>query len=313
MGKKLTNIEFSEKASAIHNGKYDYSKLKYLNSHTKVCIVCPEHGEFYQTPSSHLNGRGCPICGCSLKSNTIEFIEKAKAIHNEKYDYSKVEYVNASTPVVIICREHGEFSQTPHNHLSGKGCPKCSKTYKPTTEEFIKKCISIFGEKYDYSLVEYINKNATIMVRCNACGNVFNITPHNHLIHKEGCPHCKQSKMESLINKVLEENNVLFEKQKVFSWLVNGKSVKKLDFYLPEYNVAIECQGLQHFKPVEYFGGEEYLERQKHNDEVKKNLCYEHGINVLYYSDINIDFPYEVITNTGDLMQKLKKAANKEK
>ena len=126
----MTVQEFTEKAKKVHGDKYDYSKVEYINNKTKVCIICPEHGEFWQTPDSHLRGRGCRQC--SIKSmkdkqrlSTEDFIEKAKEIHGNKYDYSKVDYVNSQTKVCIICPKHGEFWQTPLNHLKGKGCPDC--------------------------------------------------------------------------------------------------------------------------------------------------------------------------------------------
>lgn len=123
--------KFIKKAKSVHGNKYDYSKVCYVNSQTKVCIVCPEHGEFWQTPANHIRGNKCPICsnkgrGRIKRSSTEEFIEKAKSVHGDKYDYSKVEYVNSNTNVEIICNTHGSFYQKPLNHLNGQGCPKCS-------------------------------------------------------------------------------------------------------------------------------------------------------------------------------------------
>ena len=123
--KKLSTEEWIQKAKKVHGDKYDYSKVKYYNAHTKVCIICPIHGEFWQTPASHLMGNACPKCGGKTKLNTDKFIHRAKEIHGDKYDYSKVEYINATTKVCIICPIHGEFWQTPAKHLSGKGCKKC--------------------------------------------------------------------------------------------------------------------------------------------------------------------------------------------
>ena len=121
-----TTDEFIAKAKKIHGDKYDYSKVEYVNRKTKVCIICPKHGEFWQTPSAHLRGQGCPKCKSKKQTcTTDEFIAKAKKIHGDKYDYSKVEYVNRKTKVCIICPKHGEFWQTPNHHLSGCGCPKC--------------------------------------------------------------------------------------------------------------------------------------------------------------------------------------------
>ena len=124
------NNIFIEKARQIHNDKYDYSKVNYVNSRTKVCIICPTHGEFWQTPHNHLKGYGCAECGKEKshlsKMTTEDFIVKSKEIHGNKYDYSKAYYKTCDTKVCIICPEHGEFWQTPSNHINGSGCPKCA-------------------------------------------------------------------------------------------------------------------------------------------------------------------------------------------
>ena len=144
MSKRKSNDEFIREAQSIHHNRYDYSKVEYTNNKTKVCIVCPEHGEFWQTPSDHLNGKGCPQCAGNVRCDKDTFIEKAKHMHNDRYDYSKVEYVNAHTKVCIICPEHGEFWQTPNNHLNGNGCPLCKNRkigdgLRDTVEDFTKK------------------------------------------------------------------------------------------------------------------------------------------------------------------------------
>ena len=126
----LKNSIFIEKAKQIHNDKYDYSKVNYVNSRTKVCIICPEHGEFWQTPHNHLKGYGCAECGKEKshlpKITTEDFIAKSKERHGNKYDYSKAYYKTWDAKVCIICPEHGEFWQTPSNHINGSGCPKCA-------------------------------------------------------------------------------------------------------------------------------------------------------------------------------------------
>ena len=126
--KKSTTEQFIQKAIFIHSkGKYDYSLVDYKHSKTKVIIVCPEHGEFNQTPANHLSGNGCPKCSIDEHRSSIEqFIRKAIFVHGEKkYDYSKVDYKQSQSKVIIVCPEHGEFEQTPNNHLKGQGCPKC--------------------------------------------------------------------------------------------------------------------------------------------------------------------------------------------
>jgi len=133
MPKKLTNDEFIEKAQQIHENKYDYSNVVYINNMKKVEIICknPKHGSFLQAANNHLRGCGCPKCGKSIKLTKEEFIEKSELKHGLKYDYSKVVYVHSHKKVSIICKEHGEFEQSPNHHIiQGNGCPKCGKTDK---------------------------------------------------------------------------------------------------------------------------------------------------------------------------------------
>lgn len=119
-----TTEQFIQEAKQTHGDKYDYSKVRYVNNITKVCIICPEHGEFLQIPYMHLRGNGCPKCN---KKTTEDFIQKAKKIHGDKYDYSKSMYVNCKTKICITCPIHGDFYQTPYNHLNGVGCIECYK------------------------------------------------------------------------------------------------------------------------------------------------------------------------------------------
>jgi hypothetical protein len=130
MPRTLTTEQFIEKANKIHNNKYDYSKTKFVNSKTKVKIICPLHGEFEQSHNKHLSKKGCPKCGfisrCNIaRSTSYDFITKAIKIHGDKYNYDNVVYTGKENKVIIICEKHGSFNQTPHNHLAGNGCPHC--------------------------------------------------------------------------------------------------------------------------------------------------------------------------------------------
>lgn len=132
--RRLTNNQFKNKAIAIHGDKYDYKNTRYLNANTKVKIKCPIHGYFTQTPSTHLKGAGCLICGHKKTSDSVKnscdyFIELSNKIHNNKFDYSKVVYVNNDTKVIITCPKHGDFEQTPRSHISKKGCWKCKASH----------------------------------------------------------------------------------------------------------------------------------------------------------------------------------------
>ena len=185
---RSNNDEFIKKAFVIHNNKYDYSKVEYKNALEKVIIICKIHGEFYQKPSVHLDNHGCNICGGRNKKTTEEFIEKAIKIHNNKYDYSNINYINCKSKVTIICKEHGNFEQIANDHLNGFGCSFCSGCNKKTKEEFIEKATEIHNNKYDYSKVDYINCKSEIIILCKEHGE-FKQIPQSHLIG-QGCRKC---------------------------------------------------------------------------------------------------------------------------
>ena len=214
--KKMTTPEFIEKSKAIHGDKYDYSKVEYVRRHDDVCIICPEHGEFWQLPHIHLKGSGCPICGRNKgkkRVTTEDFICKAREVHGDKYDYSKVEYVNAITPVCIVCPEHGEFWQTPSSHLKGYGCKECTGKIA-TTEDFIKKAQEVHGDKYNYSKVEYVNANTKVCIICPEHGEFWQL-PNTHL--KSGCPKCagKNKTTEDFIKEARKVHGDKYDYSKV--------------------------------------------------------------------------------------------------
>ena len=203
--------EFLEKAYKVHGNKYDYSKVEYVNSQTKVCIICPKHGEFWQEPAAHIRGYNCPKCankkrGDTFRSDAGEFIKKAKEIHSNKYDYSKVEYINSQTKVCIICPEHGEFYILPQNHLFGQGCPKCAGKGL-SKEEVIDKFKHVHGDKYDYSKVVFSKMHDKVCIICPEHGEFWQ-TPSKH-INGQGCPICGK---ESAANKKLIGKNKFIER-----------------------------------------------------------------------------------------------------
>ena len=126
MGKfKFTTESFIEEARRVHGDKYDYSKVEYKGTDVKVCIICPKHGEFWQTPKNHLYGRGCLKCYGHYKLTTEEFIEKLKKLYGDKYDYSYVEYNGSYKKVHLVCPIHGDFWIEPNRLMQGQGCHKC--------------------------------------------------------------------------------------------------------------------------------------------------------------------------------------------
>lgn len=198
---KSNTEDFIKKAKAIHGNKYDYSKVEYINTHTKIIIICPVHGAWEQQPYNHLMKKGCPKCGGNSKSNTEEFIQKSKIVHGDKYDYSKVSYINNSTDVIIICPEHGEFKQNPASHMEGKKCGKCAGTYMDT-KYFKEKAKKVHGNKYDYSKVNYISQKFKVIIMCSKHGE-FEQNPTSHL-RGAGCIKCagmKKLTTEEFIQK----------------------------------------------------------------------------------------------------------------
>ena len=181
---------FIIRSISIHKGLYDYSKVNYIGCRDKVIIICKEHGEFEQTPNNHLYGQGCYRCkNNSQKSNLKKFIEKSIERHGYRYDYSKSEYKNTRTDIIIICKEHGEFIQKPNKHIIGQGCMKCKiQSNTLTNEDFIKKSIHKHGDKYDYSKSSYEYTNKKVIIICKEHGE-FLQTPMTH-ISGSGCPEC---------------------------------------------------------------------------------------------------------------------------
>ena len=250
--KTTTNENFIKKAKEIHGDKYDYSKTNYINNKTKIVIICPIHGEIEITPNAHISEkRGCPKCGNTLKGVNFKmsverFIEKAQKIHGNSYSYEEVSYINNRTPVNIICPTHGIFRQTPEVHLSGHGCPECANIKRAeknimTTSEFIAKAKNIHGDKYDYSKVEYVKYDTPVTIICPEHGE-FQQKPYIHL-DGSGCQKCAmlfsnyEMELIDYISSIIGEENIIRNDRTI----LNGN---ELDVYVPSKKVAFEFDGL---------------------------------------------------------------------
>ncbi len=231
-----TKEEFIKKANEIHSDKYDYSNVDYEHNLKEVKIICKEHGEFLQTPKVHKRGHGCKKCAGRLVTNQTEFILKANEIHCNKYDYSKVIYIDTSSKIIITCNKHGEFEQKPNNHLQGKGCAKCffelnGDLKRKPREEFIKEAILIHGNKFDYSKVEYKNTSEEVKIICKEHGE-FLQTPTIHLSSVYGCQKCSGNytlTKEEFIKKAIEIHGDIY----------NYTNVNYINNSIP---VEIECK-----------------------------------------------------------------------
>lgn len=276
--------KFISEANAIHNNKYDYSKVEYKTTKDKVIIICPKHGEFEQSPRGHLKGYECLLCGINKRRKTNEmFVKESKEMHGDLYDYSKAKYVDAHSKVVIICPIHGEFEQVASRHALGTGCNACSsirvgKSFSDDTETFIRKARMKHGDLYNYSLSHYVNGFTNLTIICPKHGE-FEQLPSNHKCGA-GCPTCNNSSGEHAIREILLNSEIEFEPEYGFDDCININPLP-FDFYLPELNTCIEYDGIQHFEPVDFFGGEEKFNEIKKRDKIKTDYCKDNNITLL--------------------------------
>ncbi len=281
--KKLTIEDFIKISNEVHSSKFDYSLVEYKNNRTKVKIICKDHGIFEQIPFTHMSGTNCPKCSKTSSVNKSDFINNGD---NENYDYSLIENIkNNKEKVKIICKKHGIFEQSYNNHINGKcGCPECYGKMKYDKKSFIEKSINIHGDKYDYSLVNYVNNKTKVKIICPIHGE-FEQEPASHINAKCGCRRCKISKGELRIINFLKIKNIKHDHLYIVDKM-------EFDFFLPDYNIFIEYDGEQHFKPIEFFGGEISYKKQKLNDDKKNYYCFINKYNLLriaYYDYDNIE------------------------
>ena len=237
---KITKDEFINKSKKIHNNKYDYSLVNYINKKHIVKIICPKHGEFSQTPHHHLNrGQGCFLCSKTYIPTTKGFIEKSKEINGDKYDYSLVNYENSKKKVKIICPKHGVFEQIPRNHIHLKaGCQMCSKNCD-TIEEFINKCNVIHNNKYDYSLIIFYRKYKKIKIICPKHGQ-FEQYSYAHLDRKQGCPCCYKEQMFDTKIDFINKSNLKHHNKYDYSLVNYENSKKKVKIICPKHGMFLQ-------------------------------------------------------------------------
>ena len=278
--KKQSTEQFIIEAKEKHADKYDYSKVVYENNLKEVIIICKEHGEFLQIPKTHKRGNGCKDCGREKtingkKSNTNDFIKKSNIIHNNKYDYSKVEYIKANQKVIIICQQHGDFLQTPNSHLSKEsGCRNCSTEInsdkqRKTTNQFITDAIKIHGDTYNYSKVKYKNAGEKIIIICKEHGD-FLQTPNSHL-NGNGCYKCGYNMFifsnNDFINKAKEIHNDKYDYSKINYIKMNEKVIivckEHGDFEQTPSNHITHKEGCQKCVGNYLSNSEEFIEKAK--------------------------------------------------
>ena len=319
---KLSWEQVLEKFHEVHGNKYIYDEKSYKDTHTKMRMYCSEtdeegniHGWFEQSPSKHIHlKQGCKKCA-GVEKHTLESFKKAAIkVHGERFDLSGItEYVNNRGIVYPICHEkdengveHGAFSVTVHNFLRGRGCPKCknkriSQSETKTTEEYIEQVKKIHGDDYDYSELKYIGANKDVYIICHK--RDYNGIEHGGFWQKAtvhlmgcGCSKCAKSKLETSFREICDVYNIHYKND----YKDNFDGLRN-DFYLPDYNVIVECQGIQHFRPTRFGGISEErakicLEYMISNDIKKYNIANKLGIKIYYFISSKI-FSKEFLDN----------------
>ena len=243
-----------------------------------IDVHCKEHGKF-SIRFEHLKDYGCPKCAkiSFIERNKQSFINISKIRHDDKYDYSKVEYKTNKYPVEIVCLKHGSFKQRPDNHISGAGCTYCN--YKLSKDDFLKKANDTHKNFYNYDKSDFIKTRDMITITCPKHGD-FIQRSSSHLLGS-GCPTCQESKGEKIIADYLSSLKINFKREKKF---LDFSKYMEFDFYLPDYNTCIEYDGIQHFEPVKYFGGISRLDKIKKSDLIKNKYCNDFKINLVRIS-----------------------------
>lgn len=286
MSKKLTKEQWVERAKVKHGDKFDYSKVDYASYGDKVTIICPDHGEFEQTPRRHDQSvYGCTKCGrhhnkgkpSPFRLTTEQWIEKAKAKHGDKYDYSKVKYVDSQTKVVIICPDHGEFTQKPYSHMQGHCCMTCGTIQSNKVRDYSVNRIPLdtfierskvihHGDKYDYSKT-IMGKSLSDKVRiiCPVHGEF----EQKAIDHSTGCgcPKCAHGGTSAAEDAIYQFCKGMYpDTQQSNRTLLDGLEV---DIYIPSLNLAIEYNGT-------YWHSEQYKHKNYHRD--KFRACKDKGV-----------------------------------
>jgi len=236
---RLTQEEFIKRSNTIHNNKYDYSLVKYTNKDAYVKIICPIHGEFETIANSHMRGCECIKCswiklGDDKRKSTEQFIIDAKLVHGDTYTYDHANNIGNKKPIIITCKTHGNFTQTPNNHLRGAGCKKCALENRKTTEKFINEAIGVHGDTYSYNNTNYIDTFTKVIITCKIHGD-FSQNPHIH-INGHGCWKCSVIKRFEGLTKTTEK--FIADAKLIHGDMYNYDKVKYVN---SQTNIIITC------------------------------------------------------------------------
>jgi len=291
-------MDFITKALLKHNNKYNYSLVEYLDSFTKVKIICPIHGIFEQQPRAHLSGQGCKKCcyekfQLERKFTNNDLICKFKEKHGIKYDYSLVVHKQIKIKVKIICNEHGIFEQQPSAHLEGQGCNTCRIiNSRLTTEKFINKSKLLFPNMFDYNDTIYETTYKELIIICKKHGSI-KISPHDHF--RMGCIKCKHNRFE---HKWLNLMGIPDTKENRQVKIILSTKYIKVDGYIPETKTVYLFHGdYWHGNPKIYESNVFNSRKNKKMGELySETIEYEKSLQMAGYNVISI-WEYDFIND----------------
>lgn len=252
----------------------------YINAHTSILHKCLiDDYSWYTAPSYVLSGCGCPKCSNTTKRTHEEYVEDI-SVNNPNIEVIG-KYIDSVTPILHKCLIDGhKWSAAPFSIIRGSGCPKCAGVIKKTHDEYVKE---LYITNPDIEVLgEYINAKTEILHRCLIHDYKWYTTPHS-VLRRNRCPQCHESSGERQIRQWLEKHDIKYVYQKPFKDCYDVKLLP-FDFYLPDYNCCIEYDHIQHFEPVEYFGGKEKFKIQQKHDKIKNKYCMNNDIPLLRIS-----------------------------
>lgn len=279
--RRMSNGEFIKRVENLVGGEYSVLE-PYVNSQTPILIKHNVCGHVLQMkPNSFLNGNRCKYCAHNVRLTTDEFKNRISGIYGNDYTVLG-DYVNSHTPILVrhnIC--HHTYTVRPMNITGGQRCPYCFKTPKKTTKEFQRELNEIYGRGVYTVVSPYRGAKKKIMLK-HKCGYVWGTKPNWMLSKKGGCPMCNTPHGELIINNILNDSTISYEHPKKFSDLLGvGGFPLHYDFCVDDQRVLIEYQGLQHYEPIDHFGGKEQFKKQQYHDKLKRDYAKANGYNLI--------------------------------
>lgn len=273
-----TNEQFKQEVRNLVGDEYTFLDT-YADNKTKLRVKHNKCGNTYEVqPNAFFHGSRCPYCKGGVKKSDKWFKQKVMSLVGNEYTFLDA-YVNARTKIRVKHNKCGNiYKVRPNDFFCGKRCPHCFGTPKKTNAEFKQQVYDLVGDEYAF-LDDYVDSRTKIRVKHDKCGNIYEVTP-NEFLSGRRCPYCSNYKSELIINKILKSLNINYEYQKTFDDLKDTRSLS-YDFYIPGQNILIEYQGVQHYQPIDYFGGKDKFAIQKKHDRMKVDYAKNNDYNLI--------------------------------